>query len=195
MAKKFCLLAVLLIGFVLGANAQVTGTCTDLNIEAKIIRCMRSGDKCILDGVIENLGAKDILWYIGSWNLNTVVFDDMGNQYCIEKATVANVDEANRGTFPSQIPIKLRMVVENVSDIATEFRRVDLLMNLNDGYDRDRIRFENIPIVEGRASVARTSKSSTTSSSSSSETTIVEDVEGLVNSVNDLVNLFKKKKK
>lgn len=188
--KRFCLLVFLLVASVRVSNAQVAGICSNPDIEAQILRCMRAGDICYLDGIIKNVGPKDISWYFGGGiSYGTVLYDDMGNQYCVKSAKIGNV-ESGVGKFPSQIPIKIRLEVIGVSSIATEFMRFDWKIDL-DGEKQSFIRFEGIPISTGRAAAV---KSSGSSAASSGETTIIEDVEGVVNSVNELVNLFKKKK-
>ena len=192
MVKKLFLLAALLISLTTVANAQITGTCTDPNIVAKIVRCVRTGDKCILDGVIENVGYKDVPWYIGGGIYHhTSLYDDMGNQYSVQRAFFGG-NEVYGGAFPSQIPIKVRLEVHGVSDIATMIRRFDWTIQLNNDQNWSTIRIENIPITTGKR---ETPKSSQSSQSPSGETTLTEDVGELVNSVNELVNLFKKKKK
>ena len=172
-------------------NAQVIGECSDPNLEIKILRCTKTADKCIIDGVIQNTGHKDISWFVGGGiSYNTALYDDMGNKNVVSKAWIGDMNyKAYEGMFPSQIPMKFRLEVEGVSEIATKFLRFDWTMSINNSNNNCKFKVSGIPIGAKQGS-ATTSANAT----SQEETSIGEDVGEIVNSVNEIVNLFKRKK-
>ena len=190
MLKKLFLTCFFLAAAFIYAEAQTIGTCTDPNMELTILRCVKSGDKCHIDGKIENIGPKDITYYIGGYiYTTTALYDDMGNKYVVSNVWIGNMnDKAYSGVFPSQVPLKIRFEVNDVSEIATKFVRFEwILKPLGDDDLSGVFKVVNIPIGnEGSKTVSNVSTTPTT--------TIGEDVQEIVNSVNEIVNLFKRKK-
>lgn len=194
MFKKLFLLATLLfVAFQVDAQT-FSSSYPDLSV--KIVRCMRNADVCAIDMILENTGYKDM--YFKLYTGYVKIYDDMGNMYSgfgnITFSTSSEKGYSVRVFLPSNVPIKARLEYIKANELATAIRRVDLKFGMaesssssdDDGYS---MKISDIPIGAKQGS-ATTSANAT----SQEETSIGEDVGEIVNSVNEIVNLFKRKK-
>lgn len=193
MFKKLFLLATLLfVAFQVDAQT-FSSSYPDLSV--KIVRCMRNADVCTIDMILENTGYKDM--YFSLYTGNVKIYDDMGNMYSYYgDITFSTSSEKNCRTvlLPSNVPIKARLEYKKANELATAIRRVDLKFGMDESYyssnhDKYSMKISDIPIggKQGSATTSANAKSQ-------EETSIGEDVGEIVNSVNEIVNLFKRKK-
>lgn len=107
----------------------------DLSI--KIKKCRASGNTCVIDMVVTNLGDKDlknVIFYSG-YNNFSIAFDDEGNQYGKYALLIGTNGNLSGRTLdntdawvllPANVPIKMRMQIEGIPESATEFSRINL---------------------------------------------------------------------
>lgn len=129
---------------------QIVSPHPDIEIQFK--RCVVSGSTAILDLVITNYG-KDVNLQLGG--RSNKVFDDLGNQYPQTQVSIADgkMYEWKSALFPTDVPLKFRLQIYDISSQATLFKRIDLNIyskNINFG---DPIFLYNVPITRKDNSV------------------------------------------
>lgn len=101
------------------------------NVELEIKRCLWNANRTvIIDFLITNNGQNDISFYlIGG---KSKVYDDEGNVYSNIKVGVGgNYYSSEPATFPSDVPVKCKMEINNVDDMASMFTRINLYVVVN----------------------------------------------------------------
>ena len=117
------------------ASAQTSGVkivTGHPDFKIKITRCEASGTTCILDLLLQNIGANDtnVKVFGGDYNA-TVLYDDEGNAYSGRQVRVSVGNKTpsswmNACTLPSEVPVRARLQIEGVPESATLFTRIDL---------------------------------------------------------------------
>ncbi len=147
---------ILLTCLCLDMSAQVKIAASHNDFRIKVLRCMVQGNSCFVDMLFENIGSKDL-------NVRGDIdalkgYDDAGNQYKYGNNAngvflyVANMDYAMPSynsdmSFPAEVPVKVRMEFTNISEIATEIRRLELhYVGPEDYLDKRVVKISNIPI-------------------------------------------------
>lgn len=117
------------------------------DLEIKVTRCIAAGSKVIIDFVLTNY-ASDVNIDLG--NRGSVAFDDLGNQYPNFSAAGGGDPEWTATTlYPTDVPVKCRMWINNVKSDATTFKRINLIAycpTLGMTYQNP-IMFYNLPIT------------------------------------------------
>ena len=149
----FCL-SMFLLAFATSAFAQVKVTTPFKDMKVRVLRCAVIGDNCVVDMLFENVGAQDLkIWSNVDFNR---AYDDAGNEYNTNYENTIffyagdmknNIPGFNKElNFMSEIPVKVRAELKNISEIATEIRRLDLAFWMPDRLDRPTVKISNIPI-------------------------------------------------
>lgn len=149
----FCL-SMFLMAFATSAFAQVKVTTPYKDLKVRVLRCAVIGDNCVVDMLFENVGPRDIKIHTNV-DFNRA-YDDAGNEYNTSYDNTIffyvgdmknNIPGFNKEVnFMSEIPVKVRAELKNISEIATEIRRLDLVFWLATTLDRPTVRLSNIPI-------------------------------------------------
>lgn len=123
---------------------QIVSPQPDIDIQFK--RCVISGSTAIIDMVITNYG-KDASIQLGG-NSNKV-FDDAGNQYPNTRVSIADGDMQDWGQalFPTEVPLKFRLEIYNVSSKAETFKRINLNIYSKSISFNEPIILTNVPIT------------------------------------------------
>ena len=120
------------------------------DFKVKVKRCAASGKTCVIDMIIENIGDEDVTMYYGEQH-HRLAYDDEANQYTEISPRIGNV---MKGTWNESIrllahvPMKARIMIENVSTSATMFRRLEvkLICSAWNIEDDKYLTFMNLPI-------------------------------------------------
>jgi len=145
-----------LISFCLSASAQVKITASHKDFKIQVLRCAVQGSSCYVDMLFENKGAADL-------NVRADIdalkgYDDAGNQYkygnnangaflYIADMNYAMPSYNSNAVFASEVPVKVRVEFTNVSEIATQIRRLEFhYVGPNDYLDKRVVKISNIPI-------------------------------------------------
>ena len=163
--KRFFLSAVMLLMLSLIVNAQIKTSrqYIPIDIDIKVKRCVVSGAQGYIDLVFTNhTGAfvKDVMVQSSetclSKNNETIVYDDEGNVYRYTyKGGIYNIifggesGQYNMVNLPEDVPVKMRIELENVSEYATEFTMLNIAFrNISSHYyGVGSVTFRNIPIT------------------------------------------------
>lgn len=132
------------------------------DFKIKITRCEASGSTAVIDLLIENVGSSDVpitMWggrsCVGMPHNMSVAYDDDGNKYTGENDFRVSIGKSGltkcfgiEEVLPPDIPLKARIQFEGVPESATEFRRIDLIIDskawgLN---DKKPVKITNVPI-------------------------------------------------
>lgn len=112
------------------ANTKIITNHPDFKV--RIQRCEVSGSTCVIDMIWENVGYQDVQIYHRNSSSDNSVYDDEGNQYATPTIIVGRKNMAWGGTsLLSNVPVKVRIQIEGVSEFATMFRRIDLCIDCN----------------------------------------------------------------
>ena len=163
--KRIFLSAVMLLMLSLIVNAQIKTSrqYTPIDLDIKIKRCVVSGTQGYIDLVFTNhTGAfiKDVKVETDEpcldRNNETVVYDDEGNVYKyayqggIRKIIFGGEDsQFNFTNLPEDVPVKMRIELEDISEYATEFTMLNIAFrNISSHhYGVGSVTFRNIPIT------------------------------------------------
>lgn len=93
------------------------------NIEIKVTRCMAFGNNVIIDFILTNYGSDASIEFMRG----SVAYDDLGNQYPNFYTGGGGDSEWNQKMlYPTEIPVKCRMTIDNVKENASNFKRINL---------------------------------------------------------------------
>ena len=163
--KRIFLSAVMLLMLSLIVNAQIRASrqYIPIDMDIKVKRCVVSGAQGYIDLVFTNhTGAfvKDVMVQSSetclSKNNETIVYDDEGNVYRYTyKGGIYNIifggesGQYNMVNLPEDVPVKMRIELENVSEFATEFTMLNIAFrNISSHYyGVGSVTFRNIPIT------------------------------------------------
>lgn len=122
------------------------------DIEIQFKRCVISGSTAILDLVITNYGKDANIQLGGSSNK---VFDDLGNQYPETQVSIAEsgMYSWKEALFPTDVPLKFRLQIYDISSQATMFKRINLNIYSRSISFGDPIFLYNVPITRKDNSV------------------------------------------
>lgn len=122
------------------------------DIEIQFKRCVISGSTAILDLVITNYGKDANIQLGGSSNK---VFDDLGNQYPETQVSIAESGMYGwkEALFPTDVPLKFRLQIYDISSQATMFKRINLNIYSRSISFGDPIFLYNVPITRKDNSV------------------------------------------
>lgn len=144
---------------------QIVSPHPDLEIQFK--RCAIAGSTAVLDLVITNYGS-DIQVQLGGSSYTTL-FDDAGNQYSNTEVSIANGDFKTWSTalLPTDVPIKFRLQVSEISSQATIFKRININIHNKTLNLKEPIMLYNVPIArrDNSVSIVPSSAEGTTNSS------------------------------
>lgn len=150
-----------------GSGFQIVSPNPD--IEIQVTRCIASGSSVIIDFTLTNYASDASI----EFDRGSIAFDDMGNQYANFNAAGGGAPEWTKKTlYPTDIPVKCRMWIDNVKENATSFKRINLVTYcpaLEMTY-KNPIMFYNMPISRKDNSATISPEEETTSSQSSENT-------------------------
>lgn len=149
-------IGVFLMCFCFAASAQVKITSSHKDFKIQVLRCAVQGGSCYIDMLFENAGTAGL-------NVRADIealkgYDDAGNQYKYGNNSngvflyIANMNYAmpsynSDAVFASEVPVKVRLEFTNISEIATEIRRLEFhYVGPNDYLDKRVVKISNIPI-------------------------------------------------
>lgn len=141
MMKKIFLAAIVALITVFGANAQVKIQSPHPDLDVKVTRCAYASGTVVIDMVITNFGTEEKISFLGSSsNAATTAYDDEGNQYTQNNSKIS-VGLVSQGLttycqdiiLPQDVPLKFRMQITKVSDVATKFPIVKLVAESSRG--------------------------------------------------------------
>lgn len=104
------------------------------DFKVKVKRCEVSGKTCVIDMLFENVGSEDVTITAGQL-LGAIAYDDEANQYVLTQndntikislGKTADWAWCDNITLMQEVPIKVRVQIENVSSAATMFRRLQI---------------------------------------------------------------------
>lgn len=155
--RKFLMYSIgmFMLAFATHAAAQVKVSTPFQDLKVRVLRCAVIGDNCVVDMLFENVGPKDI---VISTNVDfNRAYDDAGNEYntSYDNTIFFYAGDMNNHipgfnkelNFMSGIPLKVRAELKNISEIATEIRRLDIAFWMVSRLDRPTIKISNIPIA------------------------------------------------
>lgn len=157
--KKLCLIVVLMVMCGISALGQTNGmkiVSVHPDLKIKIIRCEAVAKTAIIDFVFENVGNNDVGIRLSAQtfgSLASAAYDDEGDVYSGSRAFQVKLGKSGMEeyyvdhTLPAGIPIKGQIKIEGLSESATLFRRIDLLIESGLwGGDLKTIKITNVPI-------------------------------------------------
>lgn len=130
------------------AQVRIVSPLPDLNI--RITQCKLNNTSLILDFVVVNQEKDRSFAMVSYWN-GTYAIDDEGNKYFshnreeeIITIGLPNDPETDFNcNYPTDVPIKIRMIVNNVDPMAASLAIVSISTNLGSNKN---IVFKNVPI-------------------------------------------------
>lgn len=141
------------------ANMKIVTNHPDIVLKLK--RCKMSGKTCVLDLLLTNVGDKDLKEFtiFTGQNDNSVAYDDEGEQYGRYRLYLSFGGRALSGQhgedfirFPllSNVPLKLKIQIEGMSEASTQFTRIKLGGYCNEfSFEGDKsITLFNVPITK-----------------------------------------------
>ena len=159
----FSLLMLMMVSLVANAQIRTSRQYIPIDMDIKVKRCVVSGAQGYIDLVFTNhTGAfvKDVMVQSSetclSKNNETIVYDDEGNVYRYTyKGGIYNImfggesGQYNMVNLPEDVPVKMRIELENVSEFATEFTMLNIAFrNISSHYyGVGSVTFRNIPIT------------------------------------------------
>lgn len=105
------------------------------DVSIKVLRCaVQSDNSCTVDFLMENNGNRDYRLLATTWSSVVHVnraYDDMGNEYSKITMAVGNtskyVGEWDKvKNFPAGVALRVRVKISDVSELATELKRLDI---------------------------------------------------------------------
>jgi hypothetical protein len=167
--KKTILSVFMLIVLSLSVDAQikVSRQYTPIDLDIKVKRCVVSGTQGYIDLVFTNYTGTQLsgVWVWNNYSLcdiersTTAAYDDEGNVYYYENSKNKNIYQITFGggkgfynstDLPEEVPVKMRIDLKNISEYATEFTMLNLVLGHVSSVDPDgvgTITFRNIPIT------------------------------------------------
>lgn len=115
--------------------AQMKIVSPDKNMTVKVLRCEVAGEDCVVDMLFENIGLSDVEVAGPGYVYQQKAYDDMGNVYGIDSGKIIylyvgtmqrSLGSLEKFDLPQGIPVKVRAVISDVSDIATAIKRLDI---------------------------------------------------------------------
>lgn len=163
--KKSFLSVVMLFILSMVANAQIKTSrqYIPIDVDIKVKRCVVSGSQGYIDLLFTNYTGEFIKKVVVQSsetcldkNNETIVYDDEGNVYKytygggIYKITFGGESSQYNGTnLPEDVPVKMRIELEGISEYATEFTMLNIAFrNISSHYyGVGSVTFRNIPIT------------------------------------------------
>ncbi len=139
------------VGVIQQGGTKIVTNHPDLKI--KITRCVVNGRTCVIDMVFTNVGDRDLneVFFYSGYNGTTTAFDDEGNQYSkniLFGIASKGVEASVNVLLPSNVPLKMRMQIDDVPESATQFLRINLNIYCSQLNLRDKpITITNVPIT------------------------------------------------
>ena len=159
----FSVLMLLMLSLVANAQIKTSRQYIPIDIDIKVKRCVVSGTQGYIDLVFTNNTGEFIKKVVVQSsetcldkNNETIVYDDEGNVYKytygggIYKITFGGESGQYDGAnLPEDIPVKMRIELENISEYATEFTMLNIAFrNISSHYyGVGSVTFRNIPIT------------------------------------------------
>ena len=168
MKKSFLSVVMLLmVSIVASAQVKVSRQYTPIDLEVKVKRCVVSGTQGYIDLVFTNYTGMHMsgvwVWIHYSLsnieNTTTAAYDDEGNVYYYESSKNKDIYQItfgggkgfyNSADLPEEVPVKMRIDLQNISEFATEFTMLNLVLGHVSSVGVDgvgTITFRNIPIT------------------------------------------------
>ncbi len=139
------------VGVIQQGGTKIVTNHPDLKI--KITRCIVNGRTCVIDMIFTNVGDRDLkeVFFYSGYNGTTTAFDDEGNQYSkniLFGVASKGVEASVNVLLPSNVPLKMRMQIDDVPESATQFLRINLNIYCTQLNLRDKpITITNVPIT------------------------------------------------
>lgn len=145
--------------YCLDTSAQIKVISPHKDLKVNVLRCQVQGEYCVIDMLFENVCPSDVKAQAASdLNLNKA-YDDMGNVYgtSFDNHIFLYVGDMQNNLpgfgkafdLPSEVPVKVRAMLQNISEIATSIKRLELTVDFNYSpwnIGRQHIKISNIPI-------------------------------------------------
>ena len=164
MKKSFLSVVMLLmVSIVASAQIKTSRQYIPIDVDIKVKRCVVSGSQGYIDLLFTNYTGEFIKKVVVQSsetcldkNNETIVYDDEGNVYKytygggIYKITFGGESSQYNGTnLPEDVPVKMRIELEGISEYATEFTMLNIAFrNISSHYyGVGSITFRNIPIT------------------------------------------------
>ena len=147
-------LIMFLSGVFASAFAQVKIVTPYKDLKVKVLRCAVIEGNCVVDMLFENVGAQDLkIWSSVDFNK---AYDDAGNEYNTNYENRIyfyvgdmknNIPSFNKEiNFMSEVPVKVRAELSNISEIATAVSRLEIAFWVVTSLERPTVKISNIPI-------------------------------------------------
>ena len=141
-------------GVFASAFAQVKIVTPYKDLKVKVLRCAVIEGNCVVDMLFENVGAQDLkIWSSVDFNK---AYDDAGNEYNTNYENRIyfyvgdmknNIPGFNKEiNFMSEVPVKVRAELSNISEIATAVSRLEIAFWVVTSLERPTVKISNIPI-------------------------------------------------
>lgn len=159
----FSVLMLLMLSLVANAQIKTSRQYIPIDIDIKVKRCVVSGSQGYIDLVFTNNTGEFIKNVVVQSsetcldkNNETIVYDDEGNVYKyayqggIRKIIFGGDDsQFNFTNLPEDVPVKMRIELEDISEYATEFTMLNIAFrNISSHYyGVGSVTFRNIPIT------------------------------------------------
>lgn len=132
----------------LGAGFRVASPHPDLEIQ--VTRCITAGKDAIIDFTLTNHGEDTRIELNGR---NSTAFDNLGNQYEQFRMSAGDLSQSNwtyQTLFPTDIPVKCRILIGNIKSDATTFKRLNVVGNCSilNMDSNNPIMISNLPITQ-----------------------------------------------
>lgn len=164
MKKSFLSVVMLLmVSIVASAQIKTSRQYIPIDVDIKVKRCVVSGSQGYIDLLFTNYTGEFIKKVVVQSsetcldkNNETIVYDDEGNVYKytygggIYKITFGGESSQYNGTnLPEDVPVKMRIELEGISEYATEFTMLNIAFrNISSHYyGVGSVTFRNIPIT------------------------------------------------
>ena len=154
--KKILITIIITFGIILPSIAQTSGmkiVTGNPDFKIKITRCEASGKTVVIDMIWENISSQDVkIGIYADWDNMTFAWDDEGNKFAGRDISASIANGPLKGLcediLPAEIPIRVKLKIENVPESATMFRRIDLTVRCDKwGLDHTKpVRITNLPI-------------------------------------------------
>ena len=127
----------------------------DADLQFTLNSCTISGSTATITYKVKNIGSSDVVFgelRSPSSTSNSVIYDDLGNQYADATLTIGNSEGTSvRNTIPSGVSVNCSIKIKNVSEKASSFSTIKLyIYNVYTDIDEDYLYLNNVSI-EGRS--------------------------------------------
>ena len=161
----FSVLMLLMLSLVANAQIKTSRQYTSIDLDIKVKRCVVSGTQGYIDLVFTNNTGKHMSNVaVNNYSslvdrTTTAAYDDEGNVYYYYSNKNHNIYQITFGggtglynnvDLPEDLPVKMRIDLQNISEYATEFTMLNLVLyNVSSvGFDGvGTVTFRNIPIT------------------------------------------------